>query len=204
VQITMRNGRVTLIAKDATLRQIFAEWAKVGQTKILNGDRVPSGPLTLQFNDVPESQALDTLLRTVSGYVASPRAEMVSNLSTFDRIAIIPTPAPAMTVPSANAAPPPMFPQASPAFQQQRPGVMDDQQDAPNQAPVFNQFPPPQVANPMQQMPPSQAPGVMPAPGPLVLPQAGTPTAAPGAYPTGSSVPGIIVAPPKKPGGGGQ
>src|SRR5476651_593681 len=96
VQITMHNGRVSLVAKDATLRQILAEWAKVGQTKILNGDRVPSGPLTLQLTNVPEAQALDTLLRSISGFVASPRAEVVSNLSMFDRIAIMPTPAPTM------------------------------------------------------------------------------------------------------------
>ena len=199
VQITMHDGRVTIVAKDATLRQILAEWAKVGQTKILNGDRVPSGPLTLQLTNIPEAQALDTLLRTVSGYVASPRAEFVSNLSRFDRIAIMPTPAPPMATPSASATPPPMFPQGQ-TFQQ-RPAVADDQQDAPNQAPVFNQFPPPQIAAPPQNMP-SQTPGaVTPAPGPLVLP--GATPAAPGAYPLGSSVPGMIVPPPKKPGGPG-
>jgi len=204
VQITMHDGRVSIVAKDATLRQILAEWAKVGQTKILNGDRVPSGPLTLQLNNVPEAQALDTLLRTVSGYLASPRAEFVSNLSTFDRIAIVPTPAPPMLMPSATAAPPPMF-QQPPVFQ--RP-VMDDQEGAPSQ-PVFNQFPPPQVANPAQQQSP-QPFGVAPAPGPLVLPPANAAPPA-GAYPggattpVGSSVPGMIVAPPpqKKPGGGG-
>jgi hypothetical protein len=213
VQITMRDGRVSVIAKDATLRQILAEWARVGQTKILNGDRVLGPPLTLQLNNVPESQALDTLLRTLSGYVASPRAEIVSNLSRFDRIAIMPTPASPMA--TSGSAAPPVFPQASQAFQQlPRPVApfADDQQDAPNQAPVFNQFPPPQVANPAPQN--TQTPGVMPAPGPLVLPQGGTPAAAPGAYPgaltmpMGSSVPGMIVpapgqpAQPKKPGGG--
>jgi hypothetical protein len=207
VQITMRDGRVSIVAKDATLRQILAEWAKVGQTKILNGDRVPSGPLTLQLNNVPESQALDTLLRTVSGYVASPRAEFVSNLSQFDRIAIMPTPAPPMTASSGGAAPPPVFPPA--AFQRPPFPVMDDQQDAPNQPPVFNQFPPPQVQNPAQVNMPLQMPGVAPAPGPLMLPPGGTPppgAAYPGGptAPVGSSVPGMIVAPPqpKKPGGG--
>jgi len=202
VQITMHDGRVSIVAKDATIRQILAEWAKVGQTKILNGDRVPSGPLTLQLTNVPEAQALDTLLRTVSGYLASPRAEFVSNLSKFDRIAIVPTPAPPMSMPTASAAPPPMF-QQPPVFQ--RPAV-DDQEGAPNQ-PVFNQFPPPQVANPAQQQNPQQF-GVAPAPGPLVLPANGAPPAAayPGGAttPVGSSVPGMIVAPPpqKKPGGG--
>ncbi len=199
VQITMRDGRVSIIAKDATLRQILAEWAKVGQTKILNAERVPGPPLTLQLTNVSEQQALDTLLRTLSGYVASPRAEIVSNLSRFDRIAIMPTPAPAMTT-NAGSAPP-----APPPFPPPVPSLGDDQQEGPNRAPVFNQFPPPQVANPTQQNVPMQTPGVMPAPGPLVLPQGGT--AYPGAttMPVGSSVPGMPVpapAQPKKPGGG--
>jgi hypothetical protein len=205
VQITMRDGRVSIVAKDATLRQILAEWARVGQTKILNAERVPGQPLTLQLTNVPEQQALDTLLRALSGYVASPRAETVSNLSLFDRIAIIPTPAPAM---SANGAPgnaPQPFapPQTTPP---PFPTIVDDQQDAPNRAPVFNQFPPPQVANPAQPNVPMATPGVLPASGPLVLPSGATYPAAPTA-PLGSSVPGMPVAAPgqpKRPGGGGQ
>src|SRR5712692_10940958 len=91
VHLTIQNGRVSLIAKDATLRQILAEWAKVGQTKIVNAERVPGGPLTLQFTNWPERQALDTLLRTLAGYVAQPRQIDVANLSHFDRIVVMPT-----------------------------------------------------------------------------------------------------------------
>src|SRR5947208_2417527 len=91
VHLTIQNGRVTLIAKDATLRQILTEWARVGQTRIVNGERVPGGALTLQLTDVPELQALDILLRSLSGYVAAPRAAAVANASQFDRILIIPT-----------------------------------------------------------------------------------------------------------------
>src|SRR5437867_431334 len=65
VQLTMQNGRVTVVAKDATLRQILSEWARVGQTKIVNGDRIPGGPLTIELRDVPEEQALKTLLRAI-------------------------------------------------------------------------------------------------------------------------------------------
>ena len=50
------------MAKDATVRQILAEWARVGQTKIVNVERIPGGPLTLELNNVPEAQALDILL----------------------------------------------------------------------------------------------------------------------------------------------
>ena len=84
VQFTMQNGRVSLVAKDATLKQILAEWARVGQTKIVNVERVPDSPLTLQLIDVPEEQALDTLLRNLSGYVAAPRAAGATGASRFD------------------------------------------------------------------------------------------------------------------------
>ena len=73
VQITFFNGQVSLVAKDATLGQILTEWAKVGPTTIVNGERAPGGPFTLQLTDVPEAQALDILLRALSGYVAAPR-----------------------------------------------------------------------------------------------------------------------------------
>ena len=36
VQLTIQNGRVSLVAKDATVRQILTEWARVGDTKIVN------------------------------------------------------------------------------------------------------------------------------------------------------------------------
>ena len=36
VHVTMQNGHVSIVAKDATVRQILTEWARVGQTKIVN------------------------------------------------------------------------------------------------------------------------------------------------------------------------
>src|SRR5512142_1819437 len=73
VQLSIADGRVSLVAKDATVRQILAEWARVGQTRIVNGERVPGGPITIELHDVSEARALDTILRTVSGYMAAPR-----------------------------------------------------------------------------------------------------------------------------------
>jgi len=91
VQLTIQNGRVSLKAKDATLRQIMQEWARVGQTKVLNAERLPGGPMTLELNNVTEKEALDTLLRTVSGYVAALREVTVAgNASVFDRILVMP------------------------------------------------------------------------------------------------------------------
>src|SRR5436305_12131370 len=110
VRLTIQDGRVSLTAKDATLRQILAEWARVGQTKIVNGERVPGGPVTLQLTNVPEEQALDTLLRSLTGYVAAPRATTAANLSRYDRIVVMPTIAQAAAAPAAGP-PPPMYPQ---------------------------------------------------------------------------------------------
>src|SRR5215218_4286482 len=78
VHVTMNNGRVTVLAKDATLRQILTEWAKVGQTNVVNVERVPGAPMTLELRDVPEAQALEILLRPLSGYMAAPRAAQVA------------------------------------------------------------------------------------------------------------------------------
>src|SRR5881628_4232215 len=91
VQIAMQNGRVSVVAKDATLRQILTEWARVGQTKIVNVERIPGGPMTLELTNVPEQQALDLLLRSVSGYMTAPRPVAVANLSQFDRVVVMPT-----------------------------------------------------------------------------------------------------------------
>src|SRR5438132_11204756 len=104
VQVAMNAGRVTIVAKDATVRQILAEWARVGQTKIVNGERIAGGPVTLELRDLPEQQALNILLRTVSGFVLAPRVAAAANASVFDRIIVLATAsAPA---PAASSAPP--------------------------------------------------------------------------------------------------
>ena len=214
VQLTILNGHVSLVARDATVRQILAEWAKVGQTKVVNADRIPGGPVTLEFQNLSEDQALDVLLRSISGYMAAPRAVPVANASRFDRIIVMPT----SVAPRAASATPPPFSQAgvqpSPFVPPQVPADDDDDDDrpAPNvpvpppgRGPVFNTFPQPQVVNPPQQGVPAAIPGMIGAP-PQTQPQVGAPatyppTGAPGAQPAapsgGVAVPGMIVQPPQ-------
>jgi hypothetical protein len=198
VQLSMHDGRVTLKATNATIREILAEWAKVGQATIVNGERITGAPLSIELTNVTEGQALDVLLRTVAGYLAAPRPTPVPNGSQFDRILILPT----STPPRPSAAPPtPSFPQPPPP-QFSPPPVPDDDDDdqrglpGPGQrTPVFNTFP--------QPVPPGQPIQPMPAGVPPNFPfnsapnrnnnvPAGTPT--PGAQmPVGVSVPGMIV-----------
>ncbi len=74
----------------AAPRAILAEWSKVGGTNIINGERVNGAPLTLKLVDVPESQALEIILRSVSGYMAAPRGR-TPGASRYDRILVLPT-----------------------------------------------------------------------------------------------------------------
>lgn len=90
LKLTLSNGRVTLIAQDVPLRQILDEWARVGKTTIVNGDKLTGPPLTLQLIDRPEREVLDLLLRSASGYIAAQRQVSIADASVFDRVMILP------------------------------------------------------------------------------------------------------------------
>jgi hypothetical protein len=200
VQLTIHDGRVWLVATDATVPQILDEWARVGQTRVVNAERVPGGPLTLQLTDVAEEQALDVLLRAVSGFMAVPRSAALPNASQFDRILILPTSAApagggvrAGAPPAISAPPAPVFPQ--PAMPTVMPGVqrvigadglpVPDDQDDPSGGPPSR---PPFTSIPPGFSPPPGVPPPLPLPAPA---PSATPTS-----PRGVAVPGTIVQPP--------
>jgi hypothetical protein len=150
VSIQIRDGLVTLDAKDATIREIFAEWARVGQTRIVNAERVPGGPMTIQLQDVPERKALDIVLRSIAGYVAAPRAVAAqATASIYDRIVLMPATRPAV-VPTGGASPVPSPQSRARSVPEPPPLVVDDDDD---QAPAV-QMPmpgqPPGAAQPNQ------------------------------------------------------
>lgn len=133
VQLTIHGGRVTLDAKDATLREIFAEWSRVGQTRVVGGESVGGGPVTLLMTDVTERQALETLLRPVAGFVAATRPVPEPALSTYDRIVVMPGLRPAVAPVAGSPAP------ASPFAPRDRMAapqvVMSDDEDPADQGP---------------------------------------------------------------------
>ena len=186
LKLTIRNGLVTLVADEVPLSMIMAEWSRLGQTQIVNGDKVTT-LVSLQIVDMPERRALDILLRPVSGYMVAERPSVVAGASVFDRIMILPTSRPpANSGPIMNA--PPVFaprPAAPPV-----PEVDDD---------------PPGVTPPGMPpgMTPQNVPGMGPQPqqpqGPLTSPR-------PGPLPTSPQQPvpfGSPVKPPAPPGSGG-
>src|SRR5262245_6235930 len=91
VSVSIRDGRATVIAHGATVQQILAEWARQGQTRIVNLERVSGTPLTIELKNVPEAKALAIILRSVAGYIAAPRATYNTAASLYDRILILPT-----------------------------------------------------------------------------------------------------------------
>ena len=90
MNLQIENGRVTLHAQNVPVRQILAEWARVGGATVVNGEKVVGAPVTLQLEAVPERQALDIILRGVSGYMLAAR-QTGTGVSEFDRILILAT-----------------------------------------------------------------------------------------------------------------
>jgi len=89
VRVAFKDGRVDVVARDATLREILLEWERVGGTRIVNRDRVPGTRLNLELRGVPEDQALTTLLRPIAGYMASRRLGPDGGSSAFSRIVLM-------------------------------------------------------------------------------------------------------------------
>jgi hypothetical protein len=109
VRLAIKDGRVALVARDATLREILLEWERVGGTRIVNRDRVPGTRFNLDLANVTEEQALTTLLRPIAGYMASRRLGPEGGSSAFSRIVLMPaeaSPATYAASPSAQTAGP--------------------------------------------------------------------------------------------------
>jgi len=100
LSLEFTSGRVRLVATNVPISRIVSEWARLGNTTILHGERVPGTPVTLQLVDVYEQEALRVLLRSTGGYLVAAREEPLPGVSVFDRIMILPaggsgaTPAP--------------------------------------------------------------------------------------------------------------
>jgi hypothetical protein len=180
VKVTLNQGLVTILADDAPISRILAEWARVGQTKIVNGDKMMT-VVSLQLVDIPERQALDILLRSASGYMAAERPTALAGASSFDRIMILPfsRPPAASPVMTTNSVPQP--------FNQQPRPMMPQPQTDDDGHPVM----PPGMAQQGQPM----SPGQQTAPMPGMLPPTGTQNGNPAQAPQTLPRPGFLPAP---------
>jgi hypothetical protein len=167
LRLEFRDGYVTISASNVPLRQVLTEWARLGQTRVVNAEKVGGAPLTLELTHVPEKQALEIVLRSVPGYLAAGRATFFPGGSQFDRIVVMPgTVAPPSPV--AAAPPPPLPPAPMPAM------AVDDQdqpvpQEAPDQGGAVEQD---EDQSEPQPQPQPQQPQTMPNPGVQPIPPA--------------------------------
>ncbi|MGE0813003.1 MAG: hypothetical protein AB7O28_25920 [Vicinamibacterales bacterium] len=119
--LDIKDGLVTMQATNVPVRQVLAEWGRVGGTRIVGAERLAGPPLTLQFEGVPEAKALDIVLRSAAGYVAAPRSASSASAgrSAYDRILVLASSTPpaggAGPVPAAAGRGPNRFP-APPTF----------------------------------------------------------------------------------------
>jgi hypothetical protein len=112
VTLEFSQGTVNLSVQNATARAVLAEWARLGGTTIVGADRMVGAPITLELSGVTERQALDIILRDVSGYMLAARQNAATGVSRIDRILVMPTTAPPRPAPAAtfSASPPPFAP----------------------------------------------------------------------------------------------
>jgi hypothetical protein len=177
LKLSIANGRVTLVAQDVPLRQILAEWARLGQTTIVNGDKLNGPSMTLQLVDRPEREVLEVLLKSASGYIAAERPVNIANASVFARVMILPTSRGPVGV-AAAPPPPPQFGRRNMGPQMQMPPQPVEDEDepmdpnVPTDQPIVNQPPPgyPNAVPPPPGQQPGQQPPVMTAPRPGMLP----------------------------------
>ena len=204
VSLELRNGRVTVLARQAPIQQVLGEWARKGHTRFVNLERVTGPPLTLELRDLPEQKALAILLRSVAGYIAAPRAVSIPGGSLYDRILILPSSTAAMAAPAAArphpiVAPPPVLPDPTELAngEGEDPNGANEQRAEPQQRqpPVFM----PPTTQPANQEDPSESPPEPEPPAnPGVLPTPGiTPGTEPGQFTT--PTPGVLPPPPAAP-----
>jgi hypothetical protein len=207
---------VSVEANAVPVRAILTEWGKVGGTKIVGAERISGAPLTVKLIDVTEAQALETILRSVAGYMAAPR-NTGAGASMYDRILVMAT----SSAPAVAANPRPAAGQpGNTAFNgtqrfippRQRPDQaeveeVDEPDENPPSPPVFS-FPQPGQNGFVNQpgqfngAPANTGQGVVVNPsnaGPTTVtinPQPNTPAPA---GPIGVSQPGMMVNPPPPP-----
>jgi hypothetical protein len=211
LQLQIGGGRVTLHAQNVPVRTILAEWARLGGATVINGDRVEGVPLTLELEGVPEREALDIILRGVSGYMLAAREPGGAGASMFDRIMILPTSAAPRNPP---ASPAPIFSNAPNGIVrplQPRPPIDDQEPDdtpAPGdddgvqgprpvviQRPAQNPVGPPVSQPPPIVRPDDDVPEQTPTPPGVVV----TPTNPFGVPPGSSLRPGVVAPAPTTP-----
>jgi len=154
------NGYATLVAQNVTVSEVFAEWARIGKTRVQNAEKLPGGLISVQFDNIEEQKLVDALVRQSKAQgagwiVAARQADAPAAPSRLEVISISPRSSPSTTF-IATQSSQPLYPQ----------GTIDDTE----MPPVM----PPTGVGPAQQQPQSSQPVTRPptntGPGVAVVP----------------------------------
>jgi hypothetical protein len=155
------NGLVTLIAQNVTVREILAEWSRVGGTLMVNADKLTGAPITVQFEAQPEAVVLESLLRPAAGRILYPRLAGSTGASIWQSVAIMPTSHPtSLYTPTSTA--PQIAPVVQPMPDDEIPPINPAQNQPGQTQPTQNRPTMPGVYVPTQGVPtpgPSTTPG---------------------------------------------
>jgi hypothetical protein len=194
LSLQIRDGLVTMTASAVPVRQVLAEWARVGGTRIVGAERIPAQPLTLTLENVPEAKALDIILRGAAGYVAATRAVPGTGLSSYDRILVLGTSAPPAAAAASTTRPGGRFTntpvaEGPPEVVEPPSEAVDVAQPDPAQNPFAGAFAQPGVAPPFGQPAPFGQPTPFGQPGQVPFGQPGAnPFGVPMAQPNGTGL----------------
>ena len=122
VRRTFKDGRVVLVARDATLREIIVN----GSASAARASSTATGArhaLDLEFSGVTEDQALTTLLRPIA-VLASRRLSPDASAWRLSRIVLMPAVATPRRTPLAPAQPWARPAAANPGWAARHPGVL--------------------------------------------------------------------------------
>jgi hypothetical protein len=108
--LRIENGLVTLDASNVTVDEILARWTAVTGLSVVSKSGIGSEvPVTLQLSGVSEREALQTVLRDLSGYIMGERRDPRTGAVTIDRLLILPSSAAQGPATATAAAAPPRF-----------------------------------------------------------------------------------------------
>jgi hypothetical protein len=206
LKLSFQNGRVTVDAASVPVRTILNEWAKIGGTKVVGAERVTGAPVTVKLVNVTEAQALETILRSVAGYMAAPRTATSTGPSMYDRILVMATtsaPAPASAAVRPSPAQPTAFngtqrfvPPRQAQEEIEREEIPEPDENPPS-PPVFTFPQPGQQPGSFNGAPGVAQPGMnVPAPQTITINPAQTTPGRP-TMPVGVSQPGMMVPAPQ-------
>ncbi|MEX2271717.1 MAG: hypothetical protein WD690_09615 [Vicinamibacterales bacterium] len=204
VQVSFANGRVTVVAVNATVSDILREWTRVGGSSFVNAERISrAARLTLRLENESEIHAIEVLLRSVSGYAVAPRLAGTTAMSSIGTVVIMPTPRP-REYPAPASRPGQAFNESLSGPRRPVPVRPDDDGPVRVEAPpVWTAEQGPVPIGGSRQGGPAQTPATRTIPGFGVT--SSTPGVIIGGGPAQPPVPGRVPPPPPKPkpGGGG-